>query len=240
MPNTAHIILVYPMRKVFVNRFLIILLLSIWATLCFAASQQTSSTTAQTIINRAKDLLNGDDDDIFNDTEMLSWVNDGHVDIVARSHALQTTESVNLVADTIEYSLSTTYSTVLAVQYNDASGNVYALQPGTPAGVGVDVTLSYPKYWYEWAGKIGVYPSLSSVTTETVTVYIITRPTAITLTDNITVPAIYDKALTYYVAAQACWKDRQTARYAQLMQMYLNEIALYRADLNEIKEESQE
>ncbi len=206
-------------------------------TVAFAASQETSGTSAQSIINDAKALLNGSDDAIFNDTEMLQWLNDGQIDIAARSQCLQTTESKTLIANTIEYTITANYATVKAVTYTNASGAVAGLEIGSPSELG-RLSVSVPVKYYEWDRKIGVYPPLSSVTTETVTLYLIQRPTAITISDNITVPAIYDKALTDYIVAQSLWKDRQTGRYAQMMQSYLDQLMLYRVDLNEIKQES--
>ncbi len=210
----------------------IVVLLAAYAV--FAASQQVSSTSAQTIINNAKALLNGSDDSIFDSTEMLQWVNDGQLDIVSRSHCLQTSESVTLEADVVEYTIDSDYIMIDAVIYNDPTYGVKSLIPGSPSEVGL-VNLAPISKWYEWAGKVGAYPPLSSVTTDTLTLYLVSRPSAIALADNITVPAIYDKALTYYVVAQALWKDRQTGRYAQMMQSYLDELMLYRIDLNEPK-----
>jgi len=218
---------------------ILVLLIILFSTVAFAASQQTSSTTAQTVINNSKALLNGSDDDIFSDTEMLVWLNNGQVDIVSRSHCLQTTADISLVASTIEYTISDSYLMVDTVIYTDASSVKKGLIQKAPQDIGRQgedwSTSPNPAYWYEWNGKVGIFPALASVTTETVTLYLVTRPTAITISDNITIPAVYDKALTYYVTAQALWKDRQTGRYAQMMQMYLNEISLYRVDLNETK-----
>jgi hypothetical protein len=98
--------------------------------------------------------------------------------------------------------------------------------------------LTKPSFWYDWGGNVGVYPPLAARTTETLTVYLVTRPTAILINANVTTPAIYDKALTYYVVAQAFLKDRQTARYAHMMGMYMQELARERQDLNEFQQES--
>jgi hypothetical protein len=154
------------------------------------------------------------------------------VDIVSRTHCLEATESINLASSTIEYSVTSTYLTVKAVHYVDASSNVWALKKGSPSSVGQNIGADAPMYWYEWGGKVGVYPTITR-TTETITVYYITRPTAIASSANVTTPAIYDTALTYYVAAHAHLKDRQTGRYAQMMGLYLQELERLRGDLTE-------
>ena len=51
---------------------------------------------------------------------------------------------------------------------------------------------------------------------------------------NITVPAIYDKALTLYIVAQALYRDRQTARAGQYEAKYMQELARFRSDMTEI------
>ena len=204
----------------------------IWSSWCFAASQQTSSTAASTIINRAESLVNDSDNDLSSSAEMLVWLNDGMVDIVSRTHCLEATESIDLATSTVEYTVTSTYLTVKAVLYVDSDSKTWALKKGSPSSVGQNTAVTIPTYWYEWGGKVGVYPTITR-TTETITVYYITRPEAIVSTDSITIPAIYDNALTLYVAAQAHFKDRQTGRYAQLMGLYLQELARLKSELTD-------
>jgi len=204
----------------------------IWSSWCFAASQQTSSTAASTIINRAESLVNDSDNDLSSAAEMLVWLNDGMVDIVSRTHCLEATESIALATSTVEYTVTSTYLTVKAVLYVDSDSKTWALKKGSPSSVGQNTAVTIPTYWYEWGGKVGVYPTITR-TTETITVYYITRPEAIVSTDSITIPAIYDNALTLYVAAQAHFKDRQTGRYAQLMGLYLQELARLKSELTD-------
>jgi len=64
----------------------------------------------------------------------------------------------------------------------------------------------------------------------TLTVYFVSRPTAIALTDSVLTPAIYDRALTIYVAAQAMMKEGQYGKSARLMSEYLAEIDRFRKD----------
>lgn len=204
----------------------------------FAGSQQVSSTTAATIILNARAYLNDESSAPFWDgTELLQWLNDGMVDLVGRSHCLETTENINLVADQVEYPITSSYILVKWVRYVDSDSKKHGLLPGNPFDAGSVEDVEEPAYWYDWAGKIGVYPVLSSVTTELVTVYLVTRPAAITPTDAITVPAIYDKALTMYVVAQAWAKDRQMGKYAQAMGLYQAELDRYRKDFLSVPKE---
>ena len=146
-----------------IKKFFIIFLICFWATFSFAASQQTSSTTASTMIDYVEARLNDSDNRMWSAGDLLTWLNEGMVDIATKTMCLETTETVFLDTNTVEYSLSSTYVTVKAVQYVDASHNLYALKKGSPASVGQNVAVTIPTYWYEWGGKIGIYPALSSL-----------------------------------------------------------------------------
>jgi hypothetical protein len=286
----------------------------------WGASQQTSSTTAATIIDRAEVYLNDSDNRTWTAGELLTWLNDGMVDIVNRTHCLQSTENINLSTNTVEFPITSTYTTIKSVIYTDEkvkngtmeiddnwnsvgtptvnarsatqvnngtysrqfnvdaadegiksdvhiltvnyvyyyrasvypdhTGNVNvqvidgdgstslldtdftnlnqdawnivsgfftssvggssayiafrsptgettgtwyvddvtvysqhkALLRATPEIVGRAESEVEPNYWYEWAGSIGVYPTLVDVAAEKVTLYLVTRPTAIAAT----------------------------------------------------------
>lgn len=215
-----------------------LLIVFLVASLVFAGSQQTSSTTAATIILNARAYLNDEKSSPFqSDANLLQWLNDGLVDLVSRSHCLETTEDISLVADQTEYSIVGSYIVVKAVHYVNSSSATKSLIRGAPESVGLVGNVGEPAFWYDWAGKIGAYPALTSVTTEKITVYLVTRPTAITSTDAVTVPAIYDKALTMYVVAQAWAKDRQAGKYDQAMSLYQAELDRYRQDFLSVPKE---
>jgi len=213
-----------------------------------ASSQQTSSTTAASMIEDIRSYLNDTDanDEYWTDGELLQWLNDGMVDIAVRTHCLEATDTIALTTDTIEYVIASFdnapwyYVTIKGVHYIDSNSKAYALVKGSPISVGHNTAVTVPTYWYEWAGSIGVYPPLSDIdntTPETIKVYYITRPTVITSTGTITTPAIYDKALMYFVVAQAKLKDRKPAEFEHIMQRYYQELSQYRMDLNEFPQQ---
>lgn len=359
------------------KRFVYVLIAFIMLSVSvFAASQQTSSTTAATLIDRVEVLLNDSDNKMWSAGELLTWLNAGMVDIVTRTHCLEATEDIILTSNTLEYTVTSTYLTVKTVMYVDEkvsngtmeansnwtavagaspheqsttqkNGGTYAwkftvdaadegtksdaftttdrhyyykayvypddttnvnvyvvggdgstvlldtdvtgltedawnlvagtftesvggtaayvafraptgetagtwyiddvtinskprsLRIGTPNIVGI-ISESWnepgeaePAYWYEFAGKIGVYPPMVDVSAEKITLYLITRPIAIASGAEITTPAIYDTALVCYVAAQAWLKDLKPAKYLQMMSLYDSELQRIRADLNE-------
>jgi len=206
--------------------------------LVLAGSVQTSSTTAQTIINDARVLIQETTADHWSDTDLLRYVNEGMVDIASQTLATQTTEDISLVADQIEYSITTNYITVEHVNYVDADGNWKGLDKGHPSDVmkvgESDRRTPRPAFWYEWGGKLGIFPSLSSVTTEAVKVYLVSRPAAILISASVTTPAIYDRALVRYVAAQALLDKRRFADSDHFMQEYQSELDRYRQDFNDL------
>ena len=295
-------------KKLFI--FVLVLFASVTV---YAASQQTSSTLASTIIDNVETLLNDTNNNMWTAAELLVWLNDGMVDIVSRSHCLQTTESIDLATDTLEYSITSTYLAIKAVHYVDSDGEIKALLKGSPMSVGLVEDVDEPVYWYDWAGKVGVYPvdsitptatitdttiafvdsnpdtitesgntfitegfeagmqiSVSGSTsndgvytvasvaagtitlvaedsltaeiagdtvtmkdTEALTLYVITRPVAILSSANVTTPALYDTALTYYIVAKAWQKDLKHQKYLQTMALYEAEMTRLRQDIND-------
>jgi hypothetical protein len=204
------------------------------AGIAFAGSQATSSTAASTIITNARYYLNEDVADFWTAAELLVWVNDGIVDVAGKTRAMESTEDITLVTDTLEYTLSNDYITIAGAIYISGTTYYKGLKRGSVKDVGHFEDIDEPEYYYEWNGKVGIYPLAESATTgDTVTIYLVERPSAVTVDQNVPTPAHYDKALTLYVAAQGFLKDRQIGRYKNLMDLYHAELERYRADYGE-------
>ena len=217
----------------------VFLALIIVAVQVFAGSQVTSSTAASSIITRARYYLNEATASFWADAELLAWINQGTLDIVARTRCLEATASISLADSTVEYALSptiTSYIDISTVTYVDSSSDIKGLIRRNPQSVGnvAKTDLGEPVFWYEWAGSIGVFPyipSVSTTTTETVTVYYVTKPAALSATTELVlVPAIYDQALTLYVAAQALLKEKKYEKSGALMSAYHAELDRFRQD----------
>jgi len=213
-------------------------------------SQRTSSTLVSDLITKVRYLIHevlttaGEDSDAFwkDDEDIIPAIHDGVQDIATRTGCLEETEEIDLASNTVEYSItSTTYIAVNAVVYTDANGKKAGLKRGTPTHIGHEGQEDKPEYWYEFDGKVGVYPMLSARTTEDIKLYMLSLPAAITATtDTIPTPAHYDVALKYYVAAMMFLKDRQISRYDGLMSLYYKILDRYRADFNEQVKESED
>ena len=110
-----------------IKRFLTVLFVVLIAVNCFAASQQTSSTLASTVITNVRSYLDESTAGYWDDDEILQWINDGTLDIIFRSKCLEEVENIDLIANTIEYSVTSNYVTVSRVLYVDSSSTTKAL-----------------------------------------------------------------------------------------------------------------
>jgi hypothetical protein len=213
-------------------RFRLAIVIILISTLCFAGTQQTSSTLASAIITQVRANINESAAEFWTDDEIIQWINDGIKDIVRKTHCYQTTESINLIANQIEYTVTTSaYLIVKAVHYIDSDSKSHALELSSPNLVGREEDVEEPEYYYDWAGKVGVFPALPAIDGETITLYLVTLPTDITSSDNIPTPHPYDTAIVYYVTARAFAKDRQFAKAGAYERKYEAELDRLKAEL---------
>lgn len=209
---------------------IVFLVVVLGAMPCFAAPVTTSSTTAQTIITRSRYLLNEATASFWSDTELLTYVNEGQVDIATRALCIQTYDSITLASNTVEYTPSVNYIKVLGAYYVDSAGAKYQLQEKSINESVEAYHETIPAYYYDFGGKLGVFPPLTSATTQYVKFFMAMKPTSVGLSDNVTVPAIYDNALIYYVCSKALLRDRQFGKAAYMMQRYNGELDRFRID----------
>ena len=208
-------------------------------TNCFAGNIAPSETTVATIITMARYYLNDEEDNFWSDAELLNWINQGTIDIVSRSQCLTAIlDDIDLIASTYEYTMPQDYISISKIIYVDSDGTLQGLVKRDMQAIGDIPALGQPGWWYEWAGKIGIYPALAAVTSENIIVYYVSRPAKLTLTtEDVLVPAQYDNALILYVVAQAMFKDRMFGSYNQIIGMYQAELDRYRFDLNQFIQE---
>lgn len=220
-------------QRIFIWFFVVLLcLLPAWL---YSGSQTVSSTLASTIITQVRYYLNESSATFWADAELLVFLNDGTLNIVARTHCLEDTEDVTLVTDTTSYALSDPFIIIKHAIYNSAT----ALKKGSIDDMGRVVgstsrdALGYPEYWAQWESNIIVYPKPDSdASGNVVTVYVVDRPTAVVAGANVLVPAQYDKALVYYIVGQALKKDGRLALAAAYIAEYMAECDRYRTDFS--------
>jgi hypothetical protein len=143
---------------------LTILYLLCCVTAAWAGSQTTSSTLASTIITRARYYLNEPTASFWSDAELLVYLNDGTLDIAARTHCLEDVETEILVEAQQIYPLGDPFIVVKHVVYNDEKallkGNIQEI--GQVLGSGEGDELGEPAYWAQWENNVIVYPGPDS------------------------------------------------------------------------------
>jgi hypothetical protein len=207
-----------------------------------AGSQTVSSTLASSIIDQARKYLNdptdyGDTAEsmIWSDAEMLQWVNDGTMDIVSKTHCLEDVETILLVESQTSYGLASPFIVMTDVVYNNNKSLVPSSikDIGHMPGMTQGDELGEPAYWAAWGNHVHVNPAPDSdAAGNELDVYVIDRPTDVGGTENVLVPAQYDRALVYYVTAQALKKDNRPGAAAAFIAEYMAELDRYRVDLN--------
>jgi len=197
------------------------------------ASQQTSSTLMSTHITRARSYLNEATASFWTDAELLIWGNDGTLDIVARTHCLESIETEQLIVNTMSYALASPFLFIRAVVYTQAAGVERGLIKGNLQSIGHVKGSGEPIYWCQERDNVVVYPKPDASHSGAgfdIDVYTVTRPTAIAASETVLVPACYDNALTMYIAAQGFLKDSQFGRAELFMRAYYAELDRYRQD----------
>jgi len=231
------------MKRFLKTRFLTFLF--IFITLClvslaFAGSQQTSSTTASTLIAKARYILNEESAGRFVNTTLLSYLNDGIISIATTTRCLEGTTNVTLVSGTQEYSLSSIdYIDVETAMYDDGSNPPKGLRRIRPKDAAHQTASGRePTGYYVWNDKIGIDPE--PTTTDTVIVYYYKRPSAIALSGTNPLPAHYDELLVEYVVTQALRSDGKYAKASVHWATYRMELDRYRVDFNTPTKEPEE
>jgi hypothetical protein len=208
-------------------------LLFLLSGIVFASSQQKSNTPASIIITNARSYLNETTEQFWLTDELLTWLNDGVLDIVLRTRCLETSEDITLIAGQLEYDIRTDYLGIESIYYHP-SGEYKGLKMIEPKDVGHIEDIGEPDEWYEWEGKVGFSPLvLEDSSGGAVTLYLILKPETVTLTDKITIPAIYDRALTLYIVSKGHLKERRIDKAAQLMAEYVSELDRFRLDFTQ-------
>lgn len=104
----------------------VILAAFLFYSIGFSGNQTVSGTTGTVTITKARYMLNESTASFWTDAEFLQWLNDGTLDIVSRTHCLESVESKSLGAEQTTYPITGTFLTVKNVvykSYNEAVTN---------------------------------------------------------------------------------------------------------------------
>ena len=200
-----------------------------------AGSQSLSTLTGSNIIAKVRENLNELVADFWNDVGLMYWMNEGIQDIVTKTLCNGTSEEVTLAAETLEYPLLNTYTTVIAATYNNAKGLIRS----DPRSIGNVNPVGEPVYFYEWDGSISLFPILaagSAAIGKLVKVLQVSFPSEIVETDTVPLPNHFIVPLIHYVTAQAHYKEGtpvEDSRGDRRLSNYFASIKAYRQDFGD-------
>jgi len=202
-----------------------------------AGPQGRSGVTAQTIINNARSLfLNEDTAVMWTDAVLLRALNYGIIQIPALTKCTEATTQITLTAGVSEYGLSgVSYISVEKVMYSGVTTDYTDDKPSERKDIsnlsdGEDI--EQPVRYATWNDNVYLDP-VPRTTDENIVVFYVSLPSGVTLTQEIPLPAIYDYALTVFVASKAFKRDGKMNRSKALEDEYLLELSRYSADLVE-------
>lgn len=193
------------------------------------------------MITNARSYLNEITPNFWTDAELLVYLNNGTMDIVARTHCLEGLETEQLVENQISYPLADAFLAIRAVIYDQGSGNERGLLRGNLQSVGHPKGSVEPIYWCQERDNVIVYPkpdASHSGVSFNIDVYTVIRPSSVISSADVLVPAFFDRALALYIAAQGFFKDSQFGKAERFMSEYLSELDRYRTDLVTVPKES--
>ncbi|WP_027369197.1 DUF6682 family protein [Desulfocurvibacter africanus] len=202
------------------------------SVITLAGSQTRSSSLASDIIRRVRQKLNESSAHFWSDEELLQWINEGCLDIAAKTLCVGASEEIMLAADTLEYALTSPHLTAIAAVYDNRKG----LMRGDPRQVGHVRDVGEPVHWYPWDGFVGVYPvpaGGSPAIGRRVRIYLVDMPAQLAAADPIPTPAIFDGPLVNYVCAEAWFKDDKAGKGSYRLSLYEGVIAQFRADFGD-------
>lgn len=204
------------------------------------ASQQTSGKTGTTFIASAREYLNESTAKFWLDTKFLEWLNAGTLDIISKTHCLETVETEELVEAQLSYALTSPYIAIKSVIYNQGSGDEKALRRGNLQSIGHVRETNIPMFWVPSKDNVIVYPKTDAAHSGTghdIDVYSITRPVDIVVGGVVLVPSYFDEALVMYMVARALKKDKKPASANVYMSEYNAILDRYRVDFITVPKE---
>ena len=83
--------------------------------------------TLGTLVSRTRDRLNEATARFWTDDQLKNWINEGQRDIARRLEVIQSEASINIVAETNDYTPELNIVRIHRVEYVDSQGIIYAL-----------------------------------------------------------------------------------------------------------------
>jgi hypothetical protein len=150
--------------------------------------------------------------------DVIRWINDAMVEIVKHNDtALQKTDTIDLVADTSQYTLPADALIVRSLRYKFSSMESYtrlrykSMQQMDEEMDGWDGTAynsGHPLYFTMYEGNILLFPTPEESNTDGLKILYNQKPTDVTtIADNLSLPLIYHNTVVKYCLWQASLLD---------------------------------
>lgn len=201
--------------------------------MAYLTDEASIGTEARALINEPTALF-------FSATEITNWILQGVVDVACKSMCYEKSATLTMVENQLEYDEPTSCIWVYACFYEylttPVASGLIRIHPRMIAHMSGGELTGLPRFYYHFAGKIGLYPRPSSTyAARTVRVLYSTSTSDITY-----IPDEYKHIVALYVVWKAKLKEGKFAQAAQIMAMYLNQIMFHRQDLFERPSESKD
>jgi hypothetical protein len=180
------------------------------------------SLTLAQVKTEIRVLLNEATAGFFTDAEIENWIKQATIDVTSNSHCYEGTVPLTLIAGTVEI---TKPAGCLAVEtiMHDGRGLVKI----HPRQLGHIDATGRPKYWYYFAGRIGIFPAPDAVAAaKSTNAYIAMETDDVTL-----IASVYQLDVITLATQKGKLKDQKYSQAAALLQMYQNSVLFHRQDL---------
>lgn len=212
-------------------KIIIVLVLLVFPVKLWAGAQTVSGKTTTEVITSVRYYINENTASFWSDAELLSYINDATTNIIGLSGCSEQLERFPITTGTTEYTLTENYMGIKEVLYISKTGvtDYKSLLRGdiTKVGHASSGTFNDPVYYYEFNGKVGLYPLEDTATGSTIFVYLNSMPASLTSGSTITTPAFFDRAIIFYTTAQALYKAKLFQSANLFMTQYYFDIKFY-------------
>jgi len=177
-----------------------------------------------TIRDRARKLLNESNEGFWLNSDLEAWCDDAAIDISTRTYCYEQSATVTLATNIQTYTAPTDAVKLLDLIY--AHKGLIRTTPRME-GIQTAVPTGPPKYYFEVASKIGVFP-VPTVTENNTTVIVYYAKT----TDMITnIPLKFQVPAVLFVVHMGLAKEKQYTKSGQAFQLYLSALNVERTEI---------
>lgn len=161
------------------------------------------------------------------DADIYDWVNSAQLEICDRNRIITSQAATNAVNGQSQYTLSgLNIISIVSIHFDGGIlpcvefAQAEQIINEATGGTGEDLA-SVPVLWYEWDNKITLWPTPTEDITDGIVIYYNQSPTDVTaLTDYLSVPDKYFRAVCSYCMAQAYELDEAFSESDAQMQYF--------------------